>query len=130
MPLDPGLVTQGQRAHDQVAAFISLRRRGIVYYYAAISFTLLLSSCGAFLLAREHIAIALFCTALVWSVLCYAHWQRLLELYRANLKFLDQLYLNHNHEEFPWVKEAIQLAAIREIQADLERAALGQDPVK
>jgi hypothetical protein len=123
--LDPGLINQGQRAHDQVAAFISLRRRGIVYYYAAVSFTLILSACAAFFLDRVNLAITLFVTSVIWSILCYFHWQRLLELYQANLKFLDKLYLTNNQDDFPWVKEAIQLATIREIQAEIERGTLG-----
>jgi hypothetical protein len=126
MPLDPDLITQGQRAHDQVAAFISLRRRGLVYYYGVVTLAQLISATVAlFMFKNEHLAISLFAAACIWATLSYFHWHRLKDLYAANLKFLDKLYLEHNRDDFPWVKEAVQMAAIRQIQDDLEREALG-----
>jgi hypothetical protein len=125
MALSPDVIAQGQVAHDQIAAFISLRRRGIVYYYAGISFLLILLSVASFVFKRDVYGMAFALSGGLWSAICYFHWQRLIVLYLGNIALLDKIHTQCDANDLPWVKEARQLAAIREIQDQL---AQGRQP--
>lgn len=120
-------ISLGQKANDQVAAFISLKRRGIPYYYGAMSFMLMLLALAAFSYTAsansQSLGITLFLVAIFWSILSYLHWQALIALYRRNLKLLDRLHADYG-EQLPWVKEATLIAAIREIQVQEARGLI------
>lgn len=117
--IPPNLEEAGLVAYEQARAFEAVQQRQLPLIYGAL--TLLLVAAGLVMMKFENPVLATVCFAAAIGFPCIAwlNWQRLKARHATNLNFLADLEGKYG-ERLPWIQVERHLAALAEVQRELD----------